>query len=101
MISNKATCPTVCNYPTYKRVTKAQKSKSLLVLSVRVLFSDGTGKYYKDYSKQNLLTDLVRDANGRYDTYYSNFSQGSLYKMRFVKEDNNYVFESSELVEGV
>ena len=99
VVSSASTCAITCPYPNLKKVTKAQSSKDLFVLSVRVLFSDGKGNYYKDYGKKKLLTDLVADDTGRYDTNESNFSQGSLYKMRFVKEDDHYVFESSELME--
>ena len=100
VISSENTCLTTCQSPNLKRVTKAQKSDKYLILYVRVLFAGKNGVYYKDYDRKEEAKYLTPDANGKYDTILSNFSQTSLYKMTFTNDGNNYVFTSSELVEN-
>ena len=57
-------------------------------------------KIYEEYAGKEEAKYLTPDANGKYDTILSNFSQTSLYKMTFTNDGNNYVFTSSELVEN-
>ena len=96
-ISQLTECNRVCKYPHLKKVTKAEKSDAVMYLYVRVLFSDNAGHYYKDSEKTTTAT-LISDETGRYDTINSNFAQGSLYKMKFVNENNNFVFKNSKLI---
>ncbi|MBQ6477176.1 MAG: hypothetical protein IJI43_01930 [Bacilli bacterium] len=98
-IPQVTSCVRTCKYPHIKKVTKAEKSDKVMYFYVRVLFSDNTGKYYKDSEMTNQITNLTADESGRYDTINSNYSRGKLYKMKFVNDNNNFVFQSSKLVE--
>lgn len=95
-------CGGTCGPHNMKKVVKATKSDSKIELYVRILFigeytNDQKIKYYSDYKKTK-EADLEKDKDGiPYETD-ANYQKGSLYKMTFTKEDNNYVFTSSELV---
>ena len=90
-------CPNICTKTSLMKVTKAEKSDKLMILYARVLFYDKeTNQYYKDYKREETIKDLKADSSGRYDTNLYNYSLGEKYKMRFERENNNYVFISSE-----
>lgn len=95
-------CGGTCGPHNMRKVVKATKSDSKIELYVRMLFigeytNDQQIKYYSDYKKIK-EADLEKDNDGiPYETD-ANYQKGSLYKMTFTKEDNNYVFTSSEPV---
>lgn len=95
-------CGGTCGPHNMKKVVKATKSDSKIELYVRMLFigeytNDQQIKYYSDYKKTK-EANLEKDKDGiPYETD-ANYQKGSLYKMTFTKEDNNYVFTSSEPV---
>lgn len=77
------------------RIVMGTKSKSKFEIFVRVIFNKD-GKYYKDPSYNVVLNNLIRE-NGKVSDTDNNIRQGTLYKMTFVNENNNYVFSSSEM----
>jgi len=95
-------CGGTCGPTNIKKIVKAINKDNSIEIYVRILFVgdyDGTStKYYKDYNKTQLLTDLEKDYYNNITESDKNVSQGSLYKLTFIKEDNNYVFASSEPV---
>lgn len=77
-------------------VVKAMKKASKFEIHVRVLFNR-SGAYYSDPTYSNVLTNLDKTGNiVNYSDY--NMRQGSLYKITFNKENNHYIFVSSEIV---
>ncbi len=78
------------------RVVKAMKTGNTLEVQVRVIFNKN-GLYYSDPSSNNQLTNLEKIGN-QISLADSNMRQGSLYKMIFNKENNHYIFVSSELI---
>ncbi|MBQ6538893.1 MAG: hypothetical protein IJL76_01290 [Bacilli bacterium] len=78
------------------RVVKAEKKDNKLEVQVRVIFNK-SGNYYSDPTFSNQLTNLEKIGNtiSMSDT---NMRQGSLYKIIFNKENNHYIFISSDLV---
>ena len=78
------------------RVVKVAKSDKKLEVQVRVIFNRN-GAYYSDSTGNNQLTNLERQGNFVLESDY-NMKQGSLYKVIFNKENNHYIFVSSELV---
>lgn len=97
-------CGGTCGAIAMKKVVKAIKTDSKIELYVRALFpemaTDENGyayaKYYKYKSNEEI--QLERDYNNNPTETDANYQKGSLYKMTFTKEDNNYVFTSSEPV---
>lgn len=92
-------CGGICGPHNMKKVVKATKTDSKIELYVRVLFV-GSGeniKYYNDY-KTTKEVSVETNENGFALENDANYQKGSLYKMTFTKEDNNYVFTSSEPV---
>ena len=94
-----AECGGTCGPGIVKKIVKAERLGDNLDIYVRVLFDkyDDKLSYYSDYDRTKLI-DLNRD-------YYSSpiindedYFKGSLYKLRFEKENNNMIFVSSELV---
>ena len=77
------------------RIVMGTKSKSKFEIYVRVIFNKD-GKYYKDPSYNVVLNNLVKE-NGKVTDTDVNIRKGTLYKMTFVNENNNYVFSSSEM----
>lgn len=100
-------CGGTCGATVMKKVVKAIKTDSKMVLYVRVLFPgdkesvDENNRPYMKYYKYNSDEELQLDRiPGNYlpEEKDTNYQKGSLYKMTFTKEDNNYVFTSSEPV---
>lgn len=95
-------CGGTCGAVVLKKVVKATKTDSKIELYVRALFpselpdENGYIKYYKFKSDEEL--QLERDNYNQVKETDANYNKGSLYKMTFTKEDNNYVFTSSEPV---
>ncbi len=98
-------CGGTCGPHSMKRVVKAHKTDNSMTLYVRVIFVDyesDTYNYYGDAAKTKKLTD---ELEGYYDHSLkvvsesdANYNKGALYKLNFSKENDNYVFNSSELV---
>lgn len=96
-------CGGTCGPSNLKRVVKAIKSDKTMELYVKVLFFGGVSEvdYYKDFNKTQKVGGLEIDWNTKLPTNSdANIAKGSLYKLVFEKEDNAYVFASSELVNG-
>jgi len=85
---------------------KAEKIGDVVNIYQRVIFVDtSNGKGYKDKAKTKEITDLVRNTVDNYGNPSdsikedaSNLSKGTLYKLVFEKENDNYIFVSSEAV---
>lgn len=77
---------TVGPYHNIHKVVEAVKKGEELVLSIRVVFADGS-KFYSDYAKTNVLQDET-DENG--SPTINDLSKGSLYKAVFKLENGNY-----------
>ena len=100
-------CGGTCGAIDLKKIVKAVKIDETVEIYVRILFvgeetsndsANGTYySYYKDYNKTQVLT-LDRDYDNMVLQSDENFAKGSLYKLKFAKEDNNYVFVESSLV---
>lgn len=102
-VPNNTPCGTEGGPDNIKRIVKALKKDNNIEIYVRVLFlgdmEENKLVYYEDYNK----TKRVEQVNEYYgDTFLEssslNVAKGSLYKIVFNKEDNNYVFNYSELV---
>ncbi len=78
------------------RVVKVMKTEFKLEIQLRVIFNKN-GNYYSDSTGSNLLSNLEKIGNTASMSDY-NMRQGSLYKVIFNKENNKYVFASSEHV---
>lgn len=95
-------CGFTCGPSDLKKIVKAERTSNDVSIYFRVLFlEDNAGNnydYYKDYKKTQRV-DLKIDEAGFPEDIDSNYAKGSLYKMTFVKENNNYVFKESNLVE--
>lgn len=93
-------CNSTCKNKNMVKIVKALKKNNTIEIYPRVLFIDSKPnslKYYKDYDR-TLSVDLITDKIGIPYEIDENYAKGSLYKLIFTKEDNNYVFTSSELV---
>lgn len=96
-------CGGTCGPSNLKKIVKAIKNDKIMELYVRVLFAGGASEtdYYKDFNKTQKVGGLETNWNTGFATDSdANVAKGSLYKMIFEKEDNAYVFVSSELVSG-
>lgn len=88
------------------RAVRAEEEDGVITITIRVLFfkaleENGTykAKYYADYEMKEEVTDL--NVSGEYalaSNTTDNLSKGAMYKLTFTKEDDNYVFTSSEFV---
>lgn len=96
-------CGGTCGPTNMTKIERAEERGKKLELYIRILFvgdmSDTTISYYKDYNKTEILSNLEKDEYDMPKQTEENMKQGSLYKMTFTKEQENYVFTSSELVE--
>ncbi len=94
-------CNTICKAGNMVKIVKALKKADTIEIYTRVLFIDSnsvTLKYYRDFNRTQLITDLSVDKSGVPYESDLNYAKGSLYKILFAKEDNNYIFTSSELI---
>ena len=96
-------CSLSCSDTSIYRLVKAEKQNNNLILWFRVLFAplkssarEQQDVYYQDANRTKALPSLTYE-NSVPVLNDENFAQGSLYKMTFVLEDNNYTFRSSEL----
>lgn len=97
-----AGCGWTCGPSDLKKIVKAERTSNEVSIYFRVLFlgdnASNNYDYYKDYNKTQKL-DLKTDEAGVPEDIDSNYAKGSLYKMIFVKDNNNYVFRESNLIE--
>lgn len=77
------------------RVVKVGKTGQKLEVFVRVVFNKD-GAYFGDPTGNNKLVNLEKRGNIVLESDF-NMRQGALYKVTFTKEDNHYIFVSSEL----
>jgi hypothetical protein len=99
-------CGGTCVYRNGSMTVKAIKTDDTLTIYQRVIFykigSDDSVRYYADAAKTKDITDSLstyEEFGARFfkDTA-ENFNKGALYKLNFTKENDNYVFDSSELI---
>lgn len=102
VIPREPACGGTCGPNYAKKIVKAIKKDNNIEIYVRVIYSsmDSTGKsiYYGDYNETKLLTNIDVDNEGYILDTNKNMIQGSLFKFIFTKEDNNYIYESSQLI---
>ena len=81
------------------KITNLNKKDDMIELSVRVVFYDlDTDSYYSD-SNFTKKIEIEKDPEfGVRIIKDSHYKQGSLYKVVFELEDENYIFKYSELV---
>ena len=100
--------------PSLNQVTKAEEKGNKLIITYKVLFGEDSipenpgdnyfAKYYKDYKhtqqiKQDDLDYVVQDNIFVADSAsLKNLNLGSTYQFTFEKQNDNYVFVSSELM---
>jgi hypothetical protein len=106
-VQGVSACGGTCGPHSMKRVVKAHIAGDAMTVYVRVLFSKydsdaNKARYYSDAKYTNELTDSL-DGHIEYGDKIinetdANFNKGALYKLVFAKENDNYVFNSSELI---
>lgn len=94
-----AECGGTCGPGIMKKIVKAVRLGDNLDIYVRVLFDEYENelKYYSDFDREKIV-DIRKDYYGSYEFEDEDYYKGSLYKIRFEKEDDNMIFVSSELV---
>ena len=86
-------CGFGCGAPSHKGISKAITNDQSIQIYVRVLFVGTRNAYYSDYQRNNLLEGVTFS-----NINNSDYLKGALYKLTFIKENENYIFESSEPV---
>ena len=98
-----AECGGTCSLSYLSKVVKATKTNDKLEIYIRIVFTNQSLTLNDRYAfcKNADLTEIVGYATSTELTSDLTkdrlISQGSLYKLTFNKEDDNYVFASSEL----
>ena len=99
-VQQPSACGGTCGPYHQKKIVKAIKSDSELIIYERVVFvnnADSKIRYYEAIKDGDEITDkLELDHDGIFVQTDSNYNLGSLYKLTFTYEDGNYVFSSSE-----
>lgn len=99
----ESTCGcTMGPYHNIKKIVKVTKENNIVNIYFRVIFVDKqTGKGYKDYAMSEEIPDLIRlsDTLAIDENSVNNINKGTLYKVVFEDENNNYIFKSAEPVE--
>ena len=90
-------CGGTCGpYATSGEVVKAVKKGEIIVLDIKILFSDGNA-FYTDYAKTQKV-EVEADEYGNPNSLSVRKEKGTSYKATFKLEDGNYVFVSVEPV---
>ena len=99
-VQQPSACGGTCGPYHQKKIVKAIKSDSELIIYERVVFvnnADSKIRYYEAIKDGDEITNKLQlDQDGLFMNVDSNYNYGSLYKLTFTKEDGNYVFASSE-----